>query len=264
MKKEKSDYIIQTVSHALDVLEQFHECGEEELGVTELSRRLNLHKNNVFRLLATLESHNFVEQNRVTGNYRLGLKNLELGQAIIRQMGLIRHSRQVLERLTAECNETSYVAVLKDTHIMYLDTVESDLPVRVVSRVGIRLPAHCTAAGKVHLASMDADDLATFLSTGELKPFTPNSITGVYGLKRHLLQVRQQGYAVDDEELHVGVRCVAAPIRDYTRRIVGAVSIAGPVMRMSFERMDKELIPIVKKSAEEVSARLGYHLDKAV
>ena len=90
-KKEKSEYLIQAVSHALDLLEQFH--GEtDELGVTELSKRLKLHKNNVFRLLATLESRGYIEQNRVTENYRLGLKTLELGQTFIKQMGLLRQS----------------------------------------------------------------------------------------------------------------------------------------------------------------------------
>ncbi len=112
-KKEKSEYIIQAVSHALDLLEQFH--GEvDELGVTELSKRLKLHKNNVFRLLATLESRGYIEQNKATENYRLGLKSLELGQTFIKQMGLLRQAKPILERLVKECNETSYVAIFKE------------------------------------------------------------------------------------------------------------------------------------------------------
>ncbi|MBI5655942.1 MAG: helix-turn-helix domain-containing protein, partial [Geobacter sp.] len=108
-KKDKAEYIIQAVDHALDLLEQFHD-DVDELGVTELSKRLKLHKNNVFRLLATLESRGYIEQNRVTENYRLGLKTLELGQTFIKQMGLLRQSRPVLEALVRECNETTYVA----------------------------------------------------------------------------------------------------------------------------------------------------------
>jgi len=257
-KKEKSDYLIQSVSHALDLLEQFHD-EVDELGVTELSKRLKLHKNNVFRLLATLESRGYIEQNKVTENYRLGLKTLELGQTFVKQMGLLRQSRPVLESVVRECNETSYVAILKDFHIIYLDVVETDLTVRVVPRVGSRLPAYCTAAGKVQIAYMSEEDLEQYLPTKELKPLTPNTLTDRDLLKKQLRQVVETGYAIDDEELDVGVRCVSAPIRDYTRRIIGAVSISGPSMRLSMERIDKELIPLVKRAAEEISTKLGFH-----
>jgi DNA-binding IclR family transcriptional regulator len=257
-KKEKSEYLIQSVSHALDLLEQFHD-EVDELGVTELSKRLKLHKNNVFRLLATLESRGYIEQNKVTENYRLGLKTLELGQTFVRQMGLLRQSRPVLEALVRECNETSYVAILKDFHIIYLDVVETDLTVRVVPRVGSRLPAYCTAAGKVQIAYMSEEDLEQYLPTKDIKAMTPNTIIDRDLLKKQLRRVVEDGYAIDDEELDVGVRCVSAPIRDYTRRIIGAVSISGPSMRLSLERIDKELVPLAKRAAEEISAKLGFH-----
>lgn len=257
-KKDKSEYIIQAVDHALDLLEQFQ--GEvDELGVTELSKRLKLHKNNVFRLLATLESRNYIEQNRVTENYRLGLKTLELGQTFIKQMGLLRQSRPVLEALVRECNETTYVAILKESHIVYLDVVETDLTVRVVPRVGSRLPAYCTAAGKVQLAYMTDEELDHYLPTRELKGYTSNTITDRDEFKSHLRKIAEQGYAIDNEEMDVGVCCVGAPIRDYTRRIIGAVSISGPSMRFSPERMEKELIPLVRRAGEDISTKLGFH-----
>lgn len=256
-KKEKSEYLIQAVSHALDLLEQFH--GEtDELGVTELSKRLKLHKNNVFRLLATLESRGYIEQNRVTENYRLGLKTLELGQTFIKQMGLLRQSKPVIENIVSTCNETTYIAVLKEFHIIYLDCVETSKTVRVVPRVGSRLPAYCTAAGKVQIAHMSSDELDQYLPAAELTRFTPNTITDRDQLKKHLAQIAEQGYAIDNEELDDGVRCVSAPIRDYTRRIIGAVSISGPSMRFTDERIDKELIPLVINAAEEISTKLGY------
>ncbi|GFO54504.1 IclR family transcriptional regulator [Geomonas sp. Red276] len=257
-KKEKSEYIIQAVSHALDLLEQFHD-EVDELGVTELSKRLKLHKNNVFRLLATLESRNYIEQNKVTENYRLGLKTLELGQTFIKQMGLLRQSRPVLEALVKECNETTYVAILKEAHIVYLDVVETDLTVRVVPRVGARLPAYCTAAGKIQIAYMTDEELENYLPVKEMKRYTPNTLTDKDDLKKHLKVVADQGYAIDDEEMDVGVKCVGAPIRDYTRRIIGAVSISGPSMRFTEERLQKELIPLVVKAGEEISHKLGYH-----
>ncbi|NVO00441.1 MAG: IclR family transcriptional regulator [Geobacteraceae bacterium] len=257
-KKDKSEYIIQAVDHALDLLEQF-QGDVDELGVTELSKRLKLHKNNVFRLLATLESRNYIEQNRVTENYRLGLKTLELGQTFIKQMGLLRQSRPVLEALVRECNETTYVAILKESHIVYLDVVETDLTVRVVPRVGSRLPAYCTAAGKIQLAYMTDEELDHYLPTKELKRFTDSTITDRDEFKAHLAQIAEQGYAIDNEEMDIGVCCVGAPIRDYTRRIIGAVSISGPSMRFSMERMQKELIPLVRQAGEDISTKLGFH-----
>ncbi|PLX95228.1 MAG: IclR family transcriptional regulator [Desulfuromonas sp.] len=257
-KKDKSEYIIQAVSHALDLLEQFH--GDvDELGVTELSKRLKLHKNNVFRLLATLESRGYIEQNRATENYRLGLKSLELGQTFIKQMGLLRQAKPILERMVKECNETSYVAIFKEGYIVYLDVVETDLTVRVVSRVGSRLPAYCTAAGKVHLAYMTDEEVDAALVGRELKQHTPTTLASVASLKAELKQVVEKGYAIDNEELDPGVRCVAAPIRDYTRRIVGAVSISGPAMRFSDERIEQELVPLITQASEDLSTRLGFH-----
>ena len=174
-------------------------------------------------------------------------------------MGLLRQSRPVLEELVRQCNETSYVAILKDFHIIYLDVVETDLTVRVVPRVGSRLPAYCTAAGKVQIAYMTDEELEQYLPTKEMKRYTPATITDRDLLKAQLKVIAEQGYAIDNEEMDIGVRCAGAPIRDYTRRIIGAVSLSGPSMRFSDERMDQELIPLVKKAAEEISGKLGYH-----
>ncbi len=257
VKKDKSEYIIQAVSHALDLLEQFHD-DVDELGVTELSKRLKLHKNNVFRLLATLESRGYIEQNKATENYRLGLKALELGQTFIKQMGLLRQARPILDRMVEENNETSYVSIFKENHIVYLDVVETNLTVRVVSRVGSRLPAYCTASGKVHLAFMSSEELEATLAEQNLVQHTPTTLAEKDKLMAELEKIRSQGYAVDNEELDPGVRCIAAPIRDYTRRIVGAVSVSGPSMRLGDKRLEEELIPMVLRAGEDLSTRLGY------
>ena len=150
VRREKSNYVIQSVSHALDVLEQFNGT-VDEIGVTELSKRLKLHKNNVFRLLATLEARGYIEQNKLSENYRLGLRCLQLGQTFIHQMGLLLQSRAILEDLSKASKESAYVAIRKGSAIIPLDFVEPARSVRVVSFLGTVLPSHCTAAGKVHL-----------------------------------------------------------------------------------------------------------------
>ena len=162
VRRAKSNYIIQSVSHALDVLEEFH--GDvDELGVTELSRKLKLHKNNVFRILATLQSRNYIEQNKANENYRLGIRCLELGQTFIHQRGMLKQAKPVLQELAARTGETSYVSILRGNQVVYLDSVEPATTVRVVSRLGLHMPTHATAAGKVMVAFESEEDLRKHL-----------------------------------------------------------------------------------------------------
>lgn len=159
MRRDKSNYIIQSVAHALDVLEEYR--GEtDELGVTELSKKLKLHKNNVFRILATLQSRNYIEQNKSNDNYKLGIKCLELGQTFIHQRGLLKQAKAILRELAEMTGETSYLSFLRGNEVVYLDAVEGTSTVRVVSRVGLHMPLHATAAGKALVASESDEELA--------------------------------------------------------------------------------------------------------
>lgn len=258
-KRKKTDYIIQSVDHAFDVLEAFH--GEEdELGITELSRRLRLHKNNIFRILATLENRGYIEQNRETDNYRLGLGTLELGQTYIRHTGLLRIARPVMEELNKKVNENIYIGILKERYAFYLDVVESNHTVRVLSRVGCRIPTYCAAIGKAQLAYETPETITEVLGKKELKKFTTRTISDRDKLLEHLVLVKELGYAIDDEEWDEGVRCVGAPIFDYTRKTMGAISISAPSVRMSMEQIKKEYVPLIKKACDEISNRLGYDL----
>lgn len=258
-KRNKASYIIQSVTNALDLLEEFR--GEEtELGVTELSKRLALHKNNVFRLLATLESRGYMEQNRLTGNYRLGLRVLELGQVFIKHMGLLKMARPVLEEIVEKCNETAYLGLIRDNRVVYVDAVEANRPVRVVSRVGGGLPVYASAVGKVQIAFETADERDRALGPGALEQFTPNTITDRQKLQAHLEAVQKQGFALDDEEYDDGIRCVGVPVRDYTRRVIAGISISGPAYRFNDDRLNSELIPLAKSAGETLSRRLGYEL----
>ena len=151
------------------------------------------------------------------------------------------------------------MATFKDNQVFYLDVVETDQPVRVVSRVGSGLPAYCTAAGKVHLAAMSEDEIDALLGQRPLRSYTDATITDLATLKKELMDVAAQGFALDNEELDLGVRCIAVPIRDYTRRIVGAISVSGPTMRMSDARFDTEITPMIRQAGKELSARLGYN-----
>jgi len=260
MRREKSNYIIQSVSHSLDVLEQF--CGEaDELGVTELSKRLKLHKNNVFRLLATLESRGYIEQNRATENYRLSIRCLQLGQSYIQHMGLLRQARLILPDLVRQVRETSYVAVLRRGAVVPVEVVEADRPVRIVSQLGELLPLHATAAGKVHLAFQSEEDLRALPAEG-LTKHTDRTVVDRQALLQQLKTVAVQGYAVDLGENVDEIRSVATPVRDYTGNVVGALAVAAPASRLTAERIEKEVAPLVVRAGRELSSRLGFDLGR--
>lgn len=132
--------------------------------------------------------------------------------------------------------------------------------VRIAPRVGSWLPAYCTAAGKVQLAYLPETSLENFLHAGMLQRFTPNTITDQEKLKHHLREIVRCGYALDREELDVDVRCVAAPIRDHSGRVAGAVSISGPAVRFCDERLKKVLIPLSLQAASDISACIGHRM----
>jgi IclR family KDG regulon transcriptional repressor len=261
IKRKKSDYVIHSVDHAFDVLEAFR-ANEPELGVTQLAKLLNLHKNNVFRILATLESRGYVEQNPRTGNYRLGLKAFEAGQAYLRHTSLLSVSHPQMEALSSELRENSYLAVMRGDYVFYLDEIIADQTIQVISRLGTRVSPHCTATGKVFLAYMEEPLAEELLETMTLEKLTPQTITDKRKLKTEIKKVHENGYAVDNEEWTQGLKCVASPILDYYGKIQGTISVSGPSDRLPDERVIKEIVPAVVDHTNEVSRKMGFLIGK--
>jgi len=255
-RREKTNYIIQSVAHSLDVLEQFF--GEaDELGVTELSKRLKLHKNNVFRLLATLEARGYIEQNKSSENYRLGIKCLHLGRRYIHHMGLVRLARPLLAELSRQSQESALVAVARRTGVVALEAIEPERQaIRIVMPLGQMLPLHCTAMGKAQLAF---DEQLRSLLPEQLERYTGQTIVDRAVLFDQLDFVARDGYAVDRGEYFEDVAAVAAPIRDYTRSVVGSIAVAGPSYRIGGERLSVEFAPQVVAAGRELSQRLGFN-----
>ncbi len=256
VRRDKANYTIQSVSHALDVLEQF--TGDtDELGVTELSKRLKLHKNNVFRLLATLEARGYIEQNKATENYRLGVRCLGLGQRFLQQAGLLRQARPVMADLAREVGETVLVSVLQGDFGVVLDAVEPSRAVRLVPRIGDLRPLHATAAGKVLLAFSDQGG-----TVGERpEPYarcTPQTIVDPGALRVEVEAVARQQFALELGEHVADVGAVAVPIHDYTGTVVAALCLAGPLERLSRERLRDDIAPRIMRAGRGLSARLGH------
>src|SRR5512139_1817961 len=213
MKRAKSDYVILAVRNALRVLEAFRDEGQ--LGVTELGRRLGLHKNNVFRILATLEQQGYVEQCGENDAYRLGVRCLQLGRCYADSRSLLRAARPVLEALARSSGESAHLAELRGFEVVHLDGEQTPSLVQTGLRVGRRLPAHCTALGKVLLGCADPKRLEAYdqelVARGRVVARTPATLVDREKLVEHLRAVRTQGYAIDLEECETGMCCASAP-----------------------------------------------------
>lgn len=257
MKRDKAEYSIQAVENAIEVLEQFM-SSKGELGITEISRNLGLHKNNIFRLLATLESKGYIEQNRNTEHYKLGIKVLELGRAFLKHTGLVKVATPILEELTNEVNENSYLGLMKENQVFYVEHAESTQVLRVASRIGTRLSPLCTAIGKVLLAYYDEDERTKVMSANKFVKHTEKTILEKGIFLKQLDQVQLNGYAIDDQELDTGVTCVSGPIFNYNNRIVAGISLSGPCSRFTPEALQEKFIPKVREYSQKISRAIGY------
>jgi len=259
-KKPKSDYAIQTVSNALRLLEMFE--GEERLGVTELARRLDLHKNNVFRLLATLEQAGYIEQCAEDDQYRLGVRCLELGASYSDSRSLLCRARPLLARLAAELRETAHLGIERDDHVVHLGGELPDQLLLTGLRLGSRLPLHCTALGKVLLAFAPDGRKEAFererAAAGGLEARTPRTLVDRDKFRDELQAVASLGFALDLQECELGLVCAAAPVFDASGAVVAALSVSGPVVRLGDDDLHRRIVPAVRAAAEELSRQLGF------
>ncbi|MGP4113678.1 IclR family transcriptional regulator [Streptomyces sp. 4N509B] len=252
---------VPAVSRALDILELFLD-GDGTLSAPEITRRLQLPRTTVHELVTTLAARSYlVPVPGQPGRYRLGVRTYQLGSRYAEQLDLAAEGHQVARAVAETCGETVHVAVLEDVDVIYIAKVDSTHAVRMVSAAGRRLPAHCTAVGKMLLASLSPDDLDTRLPAPggeELRAMTPNSITSPDELRSRLAEIRERGVAMEQRESNPDVSCVAAPVRDRSGRVVAALSISVPMVRWSGERQD-ELAELAVKGASQLSERLGHH-----
>jgi IclR family KDG regulon transcriptional repressor len=247
---------VQAVDRALAILEALAES-DRTVGLVELAARVRLHPSTVHRLLSSLARRGFAVQDPESGRYRLGIRAFQVGTAAIQQVELRDVARPHLRWLMEATQETANLAVLMDGEVVYIDQVESRNLVRMFTRVGRRVPAHCTGVGKVLLAGLGDREALSLVAASGLPRFTPHTIVDSRHLLRVLRKVREMGFALDNEEREVGVRCVAAPVQDHEGRVVAAVSISGPSSRITDDRMP-QLIAAVRTATAAISRDLGW------
>jgi len=255
--KDPKDYNVRAVERALQILNCFND-EHPERGISEIAQAVDLHKSTTHRIVTTLLNYGFLERNENEQRYRLGLQMAALGVKVFRRMNARQEALPFMNELVNKWDETCDLCIFDQNQVFYVEVLQGKHALTIAANVGHRLPAHCTASGKLFLAHLTSHEFDQFLEK-PLREFTEKTITSPDILRKQLVTIRQQGYSIDDEELESGIRAVAAPIRDIGGEIIAAISIPGPVNRMTSERISDITASLLDKT-QIVSRRMGWKM----
>lgn len=246
---------VKTVDRVVDILEAFS-VDAPQLAVGEIAKRVDTDKSTVSRVLATLRARGYVHQNPKTKEYTLGLKVFELASAVLRRLDVRTAALPIMSNLAKQLGESVLLAVLDGHEAVCVEKIDSDHAVRCTSYVGKRTPIYAGAVTKVLMAFLSEQEIDEIISAG-LAAFTPNTITNPVALKRQLATIREAGYCITSEEMDPGSVAVGVPVRDYTGRVIAALSVVAPLFRVSRQQAEK-IVPLVKEAGAEISRILGW------
>lgn len=249
---------VKSVDRALCIIEKLKE-NSSGMGVTDLSTALGVSKSTIHRLLMSLNVENYVSQEPSTGKYLLGLKFIEIGELVSENLDIRKVTSSFLKELASRTQETVHLVIMEKNEVVYIDKVESPATVRMYSRVGKRTLMHCTGVGKVFLANLPTEVVQSILMQQPMVGFTKNTIISKEELLKQLKLIKKNGYAFDDEEHEEGVKCIAAPIKDYNGNVIAAISIAIPTLRWDNRKFDF-FVDEVKKASLVISKSFGYKM----
>jgi DNA-binding IclR family transcriptional regulator len=257
VSRKENGNAIKSLTKALNILTLFSQ-NKNEWNVKEMAEVLGYHKSSIQRLVTTLEAQRFLERTHPTrSQYRLGPVLLMLGNVAFEGIDLRRIARPQLESLVAQTQETAHLCVVDQSRCFYLDKIDSQQAIRISTYVGQRLPLHCSAVGKALLSGMTVKEIDRMIERHGLSRFTDNTITERRRLLEEIELIRRRGVSFDNEEIYVGLRCVAAPVRDAQGKVVAAISVSGPVQRLSDEALNRFEV-YLREAASQISEKLGY------
>lgn len=259
---EKTIYSSKVLDRVMMILSTFTSV-TPELTFAELMVQTRLYKATLFRLLEAMRSYGLIEVSKESGKYHLGLKFFDLGALAIGRLEIRKCADAELEWLAEQSGETAHLCILDGAEIVYISKVESRQALRIPSGVGHRNPAYCTGVGKAILAFLDDEQIEKYLAQIVLRPLTDKTITCPEKMWQEIKSVRQQGYAIDDQEINENVRCIGAPIRDFSGKVIAGISIAGPAIRVTKSRVPELAVQVVK-AANKISKHLGYRMDEVL
>lgn len=254
--KDPNDYNVRAVERALQILGCFDD-EHPERGISEIAEAVDLHKATTHRIVTTLVNYGYLERAADGQKYRLGLELTDLGFKVIRRMDLRREAHPFMKQLVQQWGETCDLSIFDQGQVFYIEVLRGNHALTISAAVGQRLPAHCTASGKVFLANLPAVELDAFMAR-PLARHTQATITSPEELRREIGIIREQGYAQDCEEMEVGVYAVAAPICNQQGSVIAALSVPSPTSRMTPERIP-DVAAALKEAARLISQRMGCH-----
>ena len=253
--KDENGVMVQSVVRALDILCLFQQA--EELGISEIAREMGLGKSTAYGLVNSLVSRAFLEQSVTSKKYRLGIRNFELGRCTQQRMNLRGEAAPLIKELLLPYHETVHLAAHFQGEGVFLETFPLLGAAALSTQAGQRFPMHCSGMGKAMLAYLPEEYLRRHIFNRPLKALTPYTITDPGALAEELALARRCGYAVDNQESELGLRCIGAPILDFRGQVSAAVSVCGPVYRMDEQRMQQIASSLVQ-CARLISRRMGY------
>lgn len=252
----KESKTVQSVDRALRIIE-FLKNSPRGMGVTELAERLGVSKSTSHRLLMSLYNMDFVRKDSSTDKYLLGLKFIELGEIVSSELDIKEIVHPYLERVTKNVGETSHLAVQNVNHVVYIDKIESVNTLRMFSNIGKKAPIYCTGIGKAILAFLPEEKIDRIINEIEFVKYTKNTITTKSELLEELEWIRENGYAIDNEEHELEIKCAAAPILNYNNEVIAGFSVASPMLRLT-DRKFQKIVDEVKAATRDISRILGH------
>lgn len=234
--KGNTKYLIKSVQKACNILSLFN-SDSTEMGTTELSKKLNLSKSSVHKILLTLEYEGFLVQNKTNDKYSLSTKFFEIACSYLNKMNFSELVKPLMEHLVDKFNETAHFAVLDDNEIVFVEKMTGNQPIQILSKKGKRCPIYCTSSGKIILANLTEEKAKEIVDNIEFKKFTNNTITSKEELLKEIDMIKDRGYSIDDEEFEVGIKCIGLPIKNISGNLIGSLSITGPKFRMTDEKI---------------------------
>ena len=246
---------VQSLGRAFAILEEVARH-REGIGLADLSKLVGLHNSTTFHLAKTMVSLGYIRQEKDSKRYRVGRPLFALAASALDEIEMVNVATPVLEDLSRDTGESSHFAVRMGDAVVVIARTSGPGAFQLTDRVGVVRPAHCTALGKVILASLRPDQLERFLERVDMNPSTEKSITDIPVLLREVAEIRRTGIAMDDGEFNAEVRCVAVPVKDFTGQIVGALGISGPIWRMSNQALQSRA-KTVQAAAERLSSGFG-------
>lgn len=242
-----------SLARGLAVLQAFSDARKPQT-IAQISQKTGIPRAAVRRCLYTLQQLGYADAE--LNNYTLRPKVLTLGYSYLSSTPLTISAQPYLNNISGALNESSSLAVLDEDEVLYVARAATSRVMSVALNAGSRLPAYCTSLGRVMLAHLPQDQLDAYLERTRLKPVTANTVTTPQKLREVLAGVRQAGYAVNDEELEVGLRSIAVPVRGASGRVLAALNVGAQASRASVQQLEKEFLPVLLRGAQELSILL--------